>query len=390
MQSLLVLRLYYFVAFGAFGLFLPFFTTWLQSQGLRGAQMSILLTLVPLLSLLSPPLVGLFADHLGFRGRMIRVATLFTALSLSLLGLCSYLFRPLPFALAFACFLPFALFRGPMIGLADVLALEHPSNYGRTRLMGSLGFMTSTLVGGQLIDPTHPYQLPCALAGAVWLSVLLAQFLPPHSSLPPRPAVQDARELLQKPAFRQLLLTVGLAYMAISAYDMCVSLRLRDLGASTAYVGNFWALATAAEIVLLYGAAPWVRRFGPGKLLTFSLLVAALRWLFLSQATSLFWILALQPLHAISFALFWVSAISTLQRETGTHGMATAQGIFSSATALGVSLGMSIWGVLYESSGGTLLFQIAASLSFLSALSASRLIRFKSAVPPLPHSSAAN
>jgi PPP family 3-phenylpropionic acid transporter len=376
------LRVYYFVTFGAFGLYLPFFPAWLEGRGFRGAALSALVSLLPLLSLLSPPLVGMLADGLGLRGRMITFAALSTALGLTALALTAFFFDPLPFWPVFSCFVLFAAFRGPLTGLADVLAMESSPNYGRMRLFGSLGFLALALVGGQLVLLDHPYQLPALVAGALWLVVIVSRVLPKTSTLPPRPVLADARMLLRQPGYRWLLVTVALVFMSNSAYDLCASLRVRELGASSGYVGAFWALATGAEIGLLYFAAPFLRRVGPGKLLVASCVVAAGRWYFLSEATSLAVILAAQPLHAVTFALMWASAIAALQREVGHLGLATAQGLYSAALAVGSIAGLWLFGPLYEVAGSARVFQVAAVLALLAGLVGTRLIRWT--VPDAP------
>ena len=85
--------------------------------------------------------------------------------------------------------------------------------------------------------------------------------------------------------------------------------------------------------------------------------------------------LALQPLHAVSFGLMWVSAMGTLKREVGLKGTATAQGLFGSAIAVGSVLGISTWGPVYDAFGSEVVFLSAASVTALGALCAIGLIR---------------
>jgi PPP family 3-phenylpropionic acid transporter len=115
--------------------------------------------------------------------------------------------------------------------------------------------------------------------------------------------------------------------------------------------------------------------FGPGKVLTFACLVSVGRWLFFSQEDSLELILWLQPLHAISFGLMWVSAMGVLKREVGMQGTGTAQGLYASAVAVGATLGLASWGIVFERFGSSRVFTIAAGIMACAALLASRLIQ---------------
>lgn len=372
----MALRAYYFISFGAMGLYLPYFPTWVRSRGFVGSEMGLLMAALPFCQLLSPAVVGLLADKFALRGRMMTLCALFTAMGISAFGLSALILNEIPFALALTCMLAFAFLRSPIVGLADVLAMETAPDYGRMRLFGSMGFGVMALIGGHVLDPTHPFALPVAIAGCIWLLTVVSLLLPKTSALPPRPALKDAREYLKQPAYRRLLVTMMLIFGGMSAYDLCLTLRLRELGATGTQTGLFWSTATGAEVILMIWAARISDRMGPGKALTLACLVSAGRWLFLSQATDLNLMLALQPLHAISFGLMWVSAIGALKREVGEKGTATAQGMYASAIAFGAMIGITFWSAYYDWFGSERLFLTAACVSGAAALSASRLIRF--------------
>jgi MFS transporter, PPP family, 3-phenylpropionic acid transporter len=377
------LRIYYFVTFGVMGLYLPYFPSWIRERGFVGAEMGLLLATLPFFQLLSPAVVGLLADKLALRGRMMTLCGLVTALGMTLFAFSAAALSVIPVLLAATCMLTFACLRSPASGLADVIALEIAPDYGRMRLWGSLGFLSLALIGGALIDPTHAYLLPAAISVLTWLSVAASLLLPQTSKLPPRPALSDAKDLLNQKAYRRLLFTMMLIFAGFSAYDLCATLHLRKLGATGIQTGLFWSIATSAEVVLLIWAARWSERIGPGKLLTFACFVGTFRWIFLSQATDIDLILLMQPLHGVSFGLMWVSAIGALKREVGNKGTATAQGVFASAIALGATVGVTTWGPFFETYGSENLFLAAAVLSGLATLSAARLIRLTTPVRAL-------
>lgn len=371
-----LLRFYYFIAFGSFGLYLPFFPSWLEARGFTGPSMSLIASLLPLLGLLSPAIIGMLADRMGVRGRMVTVTAACSAMGVTLLTLAAGSLTPLPLVAAATSMAIFAAFRSPTTSLADVLALESGADYGRIRLFGSLGFLSAVTLGGYVVNVEHPYQLPAIIAATLWVVVLVSFLLPKASPLPPRPPLGDARALIGQPGYRWLLITAVFITLSMSSYDLCSSLRVRHLGASTEYVGYFWSLATISEIVVMYFAAPWVKRVGPGKILTFALLVTSARWLAFSVLTDLGSILWLQPLHAIVFGLMWLSVMSTLRREVGERGMATAQGLLTSAFAVGGAVGIWIWGPLYAAVGSVAVFRASSVVALTAALFATRLIRW--------------
>ncbi|MEN9580812.1 MAG: hypothetical protein RJA70_3821 [Pseudomonadota bacterium] len=379
------LRLYFFVGFGAVGIYLPHFPSWVAGHGFVGASMSALMLLLPLMSLLAPPLLGVLADRFSLRGKLITLCSAVSAFGLTLLGLLAWAFDPLPFWPTLGAMWLFALLRSPSLGLADVVAMETASNYGRMRLWGSLGFLTAALFGSRVVGPEHPFALPLAVAACGWLQTLASLGLPRSSKLPPTPALADARRLLQQVGYRRLLLTIGVIFSSLTAYDLCVSMRVRALGASDTYVGQFWALATIAEAALMFWLAPILRRVGSRKLLTLSCVVAAGRWVAIAEVSDLGLLLLLQPLHAISFGMMWLSAVAVLKCEAGQAGTATAQGLFAACVAVGGTIGTATWGVLYDAYGARVVFYSAALLSLVAALAATRLMLLKPQPSPPSH-----
>jgi len=374
--ALSTLRTFYFVSYAAMGVYLPFFPTWLEAQGFRGARLSALASLVPLASLTMPLLLGLLADRLAVRGPLIAIASALGALGMVFLGAGSTDTEPVSFAWAAVCMGTFALFRAPAVGLGDVLAMESHANYGRLRLFGSLGFLSAALVAGPLLTSASPALAPWLIAGGLGLAALVALALPRVTGRPARAPLSDARLLLGQPGFRLLALTVVLSFASHSAYDLCGSLRIRDLGAGPEYTGVFWAIGTVSEVLLMATSVPLIDRVGPGKTLTFAAIVAIVRWTILSGTPSLTLLLALQPLHAVTFGVMWLSVVSVLKREVGEKGMATGQGMLTTAAALGSTAGYWLWGVTYASSGPTQVFRLASWVALASAAAALPLIRW--------------
>lgn len=378
------LGLYYVATFAAFGFYLPYMPAWLEARGFIGPRMSALAMLLPAMSIVMPPVFGMIADAFALRGGLLRLACGGAGLAFTMLALAAGTFEPLPFGITFACFVVFAGFRAAMNGLADVLALEHATHYGRLRLWGSVGFLGSAWLGGHLVDPRDPVVLPACVAGFLALGFLLARLLPKNSSLPPRPAPAEAKRLLSRRSFRWLLVVIFLVIGGHSAYDLCLTLRLRALGASGGFVGTAWALGTAAEILLMAVIAPHLQKLGYARCLLIGVASGAVRWTLLATVTSLPWLMLLQPLHALSFALMWVSALALLKEQAGGSGVATAQGMFSASMASGGTVGMAIWGTVYARGGGEAVFGSAALVACAATGAALLLARTLRAPEPTP------
>jgi PPP family 3-phenylpropionic acid transporter len=370
MKRLLTLRIYYAACFMALGVYLPFFPRWLEARGVHGAAMGVVSASLPAMGLIGPPLFGILSDRLALRGALLRVACLGAFACMGALGAAFALGHALGFAGIFAAVLAFSLFRSPMISLADVITMETAgagAGYARTRLWGSLGFLVAALAFGRYFDPTAPSVLPLAIAAPLFAAVLAAWALPAKSAGPPLPALGVASSLLARVDLRLFYGASFLGQIAHSSYDLCFSLHLRDLGASDGLVGVSWALGVTSEIALMAGSGWIFRRFTPPWLLVAAFLGAALRWALIASVTSIPALLALQPLHALSFALAWLASLAYVKQSAPAAALATAQGLFSAAVAAGSVLGMPLCGALYRRVGGPITFEIAAVISIAAA-----------------------
>jgi PPP family 3-phenylpropionic acid transporter len=167
---------------------------------------------------------------------------------------------------------------------------------------------------------------------------------------------------LRDPELRLVLGAAMLAQMAMATYDSCFSLHLARLGFGGSFIGVAWAIGVAAEIALMAASHRLLARVGAAPLFALSIAVAAARWLMLAELTSGPAILLLQPLHAISFGLFWITAV-TLARQRGHALPSAAQGLLASAMGVGGLVGMSLAGRLLEAGGGRLLYRAAFACS---------------------------
>jgi PPP family 3-phenylpropionic acid transporter len=379
----LAIAAFYFTFFGALGIFLPYFSLWLKARGLSPAETTRVLSLLPATSLLAPPLVGLIADARRARGWLLRGGSI--ASVVAFVGYVGARDR----AAIFATTALFAFFRAPLTALVDATTLDYVrrqgGSYGRIRLWGSLGFLVAAAGFGALAERTGVATLVVPATG--WMLVLAAACAfalplapasagargvpaPGSSALAERPGVVGASvQLLGDGTSWTFFLAAALGQMATAAYDSCFSLHLMQLGFGERFIGVAWATGVAAEIALMAASGGIVSRFGAAPLFAWALATAAARWWLLSRVHAAAAILALQPLHGITFGLFWCAGV-VLVRERG-HGVPTAaQGMFTAALGVGSLVGMNVAGRLLEAGGGRLLYGCASATAALATVAA--------------------
>ena len=129
-------------------------------------------------------------------------------------------------------------------------------------------------------------------------------------------------------------------------------------------------------------AEPLLARFSAPRLVVFSLLGAAARWALLAGVGPSPPLLALQPLHALSFALWWVASLAYVKERAPAHALATARGLFAAAIAAGSVAGMLVWGETYRRAAGPAVFAAAAVTALAAALVARAWAGSKTFAPP--------
>ncbi|WP_437974657.1 MFS transporter [Sorangium sp. So ce295] len=407
------ISLYYFGIFAVLGVYLPLFPSWLEARGMQGLAMGAIAATLPAMGLVAPPVFGLIADSLGVRVWLIRAACAGAFVVFALLALSSALDVSLGFGGLFVAALAFAFFRSPMFMMADVVAVEASARsgiaYGRLRLWGSISFALMAIASGALVDPARPVAFPATIAASLLIAFAISWALPARGEAPFRrsglrdgaadaagaaraPAAggsvrQRARTLLQSHDFRLFLAASFLAQSATSSYDLCYTLHLRDIGFPESLVGVAWAVGVAGEIALMAFSGPLLKRFAPPTVLAFAFAGASLRWALLSYVR--FWpaLLAIQPLHAVSFGMMWVASLAYTRDRSPPEILATAQGLFSASAGAGSVVGMLVWGELYKRGGGALTFGVAsitALIAFVLAVTFARSTRPTRPTRPSP------
>ncbi len=338
LASLQYIRLFYAAYFAALGIILPFFPVYLAGRGMDVAAVGVFTGLLSVAKVFAPPVVGHALDGHPRPARFI----LFASLLAGVLVLCfpwttsNWLLAAL--ILAFGCLWAAVL---PLTdGLSVAVSEAALIDYGRLRVWGSIGFVAASLIGGSFLAQRHALALP------YWLAALMLLIAISASGFPERHHAVGAQSSPSGKVPRNLIWLLLVSFMmqaSHGAYYGFFSLYLLQAGYSGWQIGGFWVLGVLAEIVLMWRFSRSVAAAAPGRLLSICLLLAAVRWLGLGLTTSLLWLLALQLLHAASFAAFHINAVTWVQRLAPVHRRTSAQGWYS-ATGFGLGNAVGIMG----------------------------------------------
>lgn len=358
------LSIYFFAVHCALGAVLPLMTLALAARGLRPSQYGLLMMLIPLSRVLTPPLWGALADRFLGTSRLMGAGAAVCALAM--LGLASL--QNL-WALSVA-FVGWALFSAPLVSLAVAtahheLGPERSARFAYIRVWGSVGFAASAMGLGWL-GTDQALQRPFWVAAGALCVASLCGTLAPSAPASERPVWREVGRIWRQPRAALLWLGTMVYYLAHGIFDVYFGpVAVAVEGVDQDDVSLMWALGVVVEVFVVLMAPRLLAWLRADALLVAGALLATLRWLWLSQADTALEVWVQQPLHGVTFGLWYLAFIHATDRLAPRHLRATVQGFGSTAMGTGMVAGNLMGGLVLEHLGGASLFRVAAASASL-------------------------
>jgi MFS transporter, PPP family, 3-phenylpropionic acid transporter len=345
--------------FGGFflinGIALPWFPVWLESRGLSEVDIASVIAIPMAFRVLVTPLGGIVADRMPSRRFAVRMFIVPAAL-VFLLGWTATTYWPLLLFTGGAFTLwQVALPAGEALALTGVRRFG--LDYGRMRLWGSVAFITANVGSGALLGFMPKEAIFWFIFGAFSVAATGAFLLP---KTPPavraiddasRPDTKPAWKVLGHPALLAVILAGGLIQGSHAAFYSFGSIYWQSLGFSTLEIGGFWAISIACEITLFALSGAIVRRIGPFAMLALGALGAIARWSLFPLDLGGVGYMALQSLHALTYASVFLGTQFAVVRVVPEEMAASAQGVVVLVWGLIMAGMTALSGPLYETYG---------------------------------------
>ncbi|MGC2458587.1 MAG: MFS transporter [Gallionellaceae bacterium] len=359
---------FYFFYFAFVGMFAPYWSLYLKSIRFDAVQISILLSVQPVMRMIAPNIWGWLADHTGKRLLVVKLAALCSALAY--LGVFfTTQFWGMLLVLALMSFFWSASM--PLVEATTLTYLgKNTAHYGRIRSWGSVGFIVSVLGLGYAFDYI-------AISWLLWagLFILLgilffSRQIPPTAVLAHHTDSQPIMDILMRPRVLALFGACFLMSVAHGPYYTFYSIHLVEHGYAKSAVGLLWALGVVCEIGIFF-LMPWLmRRYTLTRILLASFICAVLRFLLIGWGVgSLALLLFAQSLHALTFGAFHAAAIALVHQFFRGRHQSRGQGLFGSITyGAGGVIGGLASGPLWQHWGASVMYSMSALAAFLGLL----------------------
>jgi PPP family 3-phenylpropionic acid transporter len=254
---------------------------------------------------------------------------------------------------------------------------QEKRRYGRIRVWGSLSFILTVLATGKLIDA---FSSRLVVPG-IWIGALLQSLfslgIPGSGGAPAR---SDSRSVPALLSGRMLTFLFCGFLMLVShgTYYGFFSIHLEALGYSKSFIGVAWTVAVISEMIVMINSERLFRLVSMERVLFYSFLIAALRWVILSQASSPAVLVASQVLHAATYGAFHMASILYVDSLSPEGSKTTGQAINNAVTyGFGLMVGFLFSGALYKAAGADTLFLASAGIALTGALGFGSLILHK-------------
>ena len=356
----------YFLYFGVLGIFLPYFNLYCYHLGFSGLQIGGMSALRSVALVVFPLIWGALADRFHIR-RPIYILCNFVSTCLWVLYLFTSEFWPMLVITAF-----YGMFYAPIISFLEAVTMDvlgqEKKSYGRIRAWGSISFITVVVVLGRIIDLySVEIILILILAGSLILTVVSVRI--PAISPPKKDLLAPGAGSLFEKRVIVFLFCAFLMLVSHGAYYGFFSIHLENLGFGSTFIGITWALASAAEILVMIKSDKIFSRFSLENVLFFSFLVAAIRWIILFLAGSATVILLSQVLHAITYGTFHMASILYIDRLAPDEAKTLGQAVNNAMTyGFGLMAGFFINGYVYETTGSFVLFLMSSFIALAGGL----------------------
>lgn len=365
-----LLSLYWFLLFGALGIFFPFYSLYLdENAGLSASQVGVVLAMVPLTGTVAQPLWGLIADHTGRRGRLLAFLTLGASAGYALLYL------PTSFASLVAATTLLSLFATAVVPLCvsvcfALLGPTDPHAFGRTRAWGTVGFLATVVAFPLFLDvvrragwtgraaplATEPgLELMLPVTALLGLAAAFVAFRLPDRRTDPSRRMQPGewRTLFAHGPFVRFLVFILGAYLCLQGPMSLFPLFVRSLGGDMTTVSHLWVLMVALEIPIVAYSGAGFARLGPRVLVGIGVGSGALRWLVSGLSSDIGIIYAVQVLHGVTVGGLIIGSPYYVDAIVPDRLRSTAQGVLSMA-------GVSVGGILSNLATGLLIDHFGA------------------------------
>lgn len=365
----LKLNVLYFIVFGSLACYAPFLTPYFQERGLNYSQIGILFATNSLIAVLAQPIWGVITDKYASKR-----ATMIMTMTLSGIFAFGFIVSKSFYSILFAIMV-FVFFQSPIISvndanIYDIIDDNRDIQYGKTRLMGSVGYALTSLVLGIIIKYTSiniPFMVYFiyAVVGLALLGTIKGKNRRTSSTI----NIGDIVSIVKNKRFLLICFSALIANIASGAHGNYVAVLVDKTGGDVSNIGMLWFILAMSELPVFFFESKLMKSYGTLNIYIIGITFYIFRYFITSLCTSYQEVILVQMLQGITFPLFLTSTLQYVKDIVPPETRTTALTAFAAiTTGIGGFIGNIGGGYLLQVISIFQLYRIFAVLSVLSLM----------------------
>ncbi|QCX34493.1 MFS transporter [Caloramator sp. E03] len=356
--------LYIFVC-AAIACFMPFLTFHFQQKGFSYTQIGIALAVYSIVGVIVQPIWGFITDKYLNK----RISLIITML-LSSLTIYIFIFAK-GFYFILISMILVLIFQSSVMPLSDAYTYEiigqHKQiQYGKIRLMGSIGYGVTALCIGQAVKVIGInsafilFSIVMLLGAAMAFSIKFK-----GKNIQEKINASDIANLIKDKKLLIFYIMVIIVNISLGCNNTYITILIQKTGGDVSKLGLLWFVMAISETPILFFGNRLLKKFNDLNLFILAIIFFALRYFLDSISPSYIFVIAVQIMHALTFPLFLLAALNYLNRKTNPKMKTTATTVYFASSGIGAFVGNIVGGMLLEHITVFTLFKIISIFSVL-------------------------
>jgi PPP family 3-phenylpropionic acid transporter len=365
--QLFVLRTLQFANYASMVLLVTYFPLYFESLGFSKLQIGAIYSVGPFLSIIANLSVGILSDRTKNLPRILNILYLVQILALALL-------LPQKEFGIMACIMAlFYLAQTPnnsMLDSVSLLAAERMKiGFAAIRMYGSLGYAVCAVIFGFILKAYGSNLTIWLLLCVVLVSLVSSFFVADYQAKLRKFEFSGLVGLLRR---RETLVFFGLIMLVSVAHRVnegFLSVAMREIGADDSVIGYASLASAVSEIPMFFFLAKYGHRFREFPLLAIASAFYTIRLGLLSMANEPWMMVGLQMMHAVTFAIFYITALRCLQGLIPDEYRSSSQAVFAVVwSGLAGLIAGTLGGWLYDAFGLSYVFRTGSVFALIGTL----------------------
>jgi PPP family 3-phenylpropionic acid transporter len=348
--QLFVLRTMQFVNYATMVMLISYFPLYFESIGFTKLQIGAIYSIGPFLSIVANLAVGILSDRTKSLRRILSLLYCGQVIALALL---------LPqkeFGIMAGIMSLFYLFQTPINSMLDSVSLlaadQMKRSFPSIRMFGSLGYAICAVAFGYLLN-AYGSDLTITLGlCTIGVSLIFSFFIGDFQATLKKFEFSGLWILLRRRETVTFLVLIMIISVAHRMNEGFLAIAMREIGADDSVIGFAWLASAVSEIPMFFLLAKFGHRFRELPLLAIASFMYVIRLGLLSFASEPWMMVALQAMHSVSFAIFYITALRSLQALIPDEYRSSGQAVFAVVwSGLAGLIAGTLGGWLYDAAG---------------------------------------